>query len=63
MRQYGDLQLDLADASLLWVAHEHGLRRIATLDPRDFRLYKLAGGNSLESLLRFLESRTLPPRR
>jgi hypothetical protein len=29
MLQYGDLPLDLADASLLWVAQEQGLRRSA----------------------------------
>jgi hypothetical protein len=29
MGQYSDLPMDLADASLLWLAHEHGLRRIA----------------------------------
>ncbi len=52
MRQYADLPLDLADASLLWLAHEHGLRRIATLDRRDFGIHRLAGGESLENLLR-----------
>jgi len=51
MRQYGDLPMDLADASLLWVAHEHGLRRIATLDRRDFGIYRLPGGDGLENLL------------
>lgn len=51
MRQYGDLPMDLADASLLWVAQEHGIRRIATLDRRDFGIYRLPGGDSLENLL------------
>jgi len=51
MRQYGDLPMDLTDASLLWVAQEHGLRRIATLDRRDFGLVRLPGGESLENLL------------
>jgi len=51
MRQYDALPMDLADASLLWLAHEHGLRRIATLDPRDFGIYRLPGGESLENLL------------
>jgi predicted nucleic acid-binding protein len=41
MRQYGDLPMDLADASLLWVAQMHGLRQIATLDRRDFGIYRL----------------------
>ena len=51
MRQFGDLPMDLADASLLWLAHEHGLRRIATLDRRDFGVYRLPGGEALENLL------------
>jgi predicted nucleic acid-binding protein len=51
MRQYGDLPMDLADASLLWLAHEHGLRRIATLERRDFGVYRLPGGDGLENLL------------
>jgi predicted nucleic acid-binding protein len=51
MRQYGDLPLDLADASLLWLAQERGLRRIATLDRRDFGLVRFPGGESLENLL------------
>ena len=51
MRQNGDLSMDLADASLLWVAQEQGLRRIATLDRRDFAIVRLPGGESLENLL------------
>jgi hypothetical protein len=51
MRQYDDLPMDLADASLLWLAHEYGLRRMATLDRRDFGIYRLPGGESLENLL------------
>ncbi len=51
MKQYGDLPMDLADASLIWLAHEHGIRRIATLDRRDFGIYRLPGGDGLENLL------------
>jgi predicted nucleic acid-binding protein len=51
MRQVDNLPMDLADASLLWLAHEHGVRRIATLDRRDFGIYRLPGGESLENLL------------
>jgi len=43
--------MDLADASLLWVAQVHGLQRIATLDRRDFGIVRLPGGESLENLL------------
>jgi predicted nucleic acid-binding protein len=42
---------DQADASLLWVAQEHGIRRMATLDRRDFGIYRLPGGESLDNLL------------
>ncbi len=51
MRQYGVLPMDLADASLLWVAQVHGLRRIATLDRRDFGIVRLPGEESLDNLL------------
>jgi predicted nucleic acid-binding protein len=51
MRQYGNLPIDLADASLLWVAQVHGLRQIATLDRYDFGIVRLPGGESLENLL------------
>lgn len=47
----GNLQMDLADASLLWVAQEHGIRRIATLNRRDFGIVRLKGGESLDNLL------------
>ena len=32
MRQYSDLPMDLADASRLWMAQEHGLRNIESLE-------------------------------
>ena len=51
MRRYADLPMDLADASLLWVAHQSGLRRIVTLDRRDFGIYRLPGGESLSNAL------------
>ena len=51
MRQYGDLPMDLADASLLRAAQEYGIRWIATLDRRDFGIYRLPGGESLDNLL------------
>lgn len=49
--QYSDLPMDLADASLLWVVWEQGIRRIATLDRRDFGIVRLPGGESLDKLL------------
>jgi predicted nucleic acid-binding protein len=51
MRQYGDLPMDLADASLLWLAQQSGIRSIATLDRRDFGVYRLPGGGTLHNVL------------
>jgi predicted nucleic acid-binding protein len=51
MQQYADLPMDLADASLLWVANQSGIRRIATLDDRDFGIYRLPGGDVLVNVL------------
>jgi predicted nucleic acid-binding protein len=40
MRKYRDLPMDLADAALVRVAEREGLRRIFTLDRRDFQVYR-----------------------
>jgi predicted nucleic acid-binding protein len=40
MRKYRDLPMDLADAALVRVAERERLRRIFTLDRRDFQLYR-----------------------
>lgn len=40
MRKYRDLPMDLADAALVRVAERERLRRIFTLDRRDFELYR-----------------------
>lgn len=42
--------MDLADASLLWLAHETGLREIMTIDVKDFSRYRLPGGDALTLL-------------
>ncbi len=42
MSTYGDLPMDLADATLVAVAEERGLRRVFTLDG-DFHVYRLDG--------------------
>jgi uncharacterized protein len=47
MEQYNDLPMDLADASLIALAEEQGLRDIFTLDHEDFRVYRLDGRRSL----------------
>lgn len=40
MRKYRDLPMDLADAALVCVAERERLRRIFTLDRRDFQIYR-----------------------
>jgi predicted nucleic acid-binding protein len=42
MRKYRDLPMDLADAALVRVAERERLRRIFTIDQRDFRIYRPA---------------------
>jgi uncharacterized protein len=40
MRKYRDLPMDLADAALVRIAERERLRRIFTLDRRDFQIYR-----------------------
>ncbi|MGO9605982.1 MAG: type II toxin-antitoxin system VapC family toxin [Candidatus Binataceae bacterium] len=40
MRKYRDLPMDLADAALVRVAERERIRRIFTIDRRDFELYR-----------------------
>jgi len=40
MHKYHDLPMDLADAALVRVAERERLRRIFTLDRRDFQIYR-----------------------
>jgi predicted nucleic acid-binding protein len=42
MRKYRDQPMDLADAALVRVAERERLRRIFTLDRRDFQIYRLS---------------------
>jgi uncharacterized protein len=43
-------EMDLADASLLWLAEDTGVVTIMTLDVRDFSRYRLADGRAFEIL-------------
>jgi predicted nucleic acid-binding protein len=43
-------EMDLADASLYWLARESGLARIMTMDVRDFSRYRLPDGRAFEIL-------------
>ena len=42
MEKYRDLPIDFADAALVRVAEREGIRRVLTLDRRDFAVYRLA---------------------
>jgi len=39
--------MDLADASLLWLASESGLREVLTIELKDFARYRLPDGDAL----------------
>lgn len=41
MEKYLDLPMDLADAALVRVAERESIRRVLTLDQRDFGVYRL----------------------
>lgn len=49
--KYRNLPMDLADASLLWVAEQTGICDILTIDLRDFAAYRLPGGKALTPVL------------
>jgi hypothetical protein len=42
MQKYKDLPMDLADAALVRVAEREGIRRVFTIDRRDFTVYRPA---------------------
>ncbi len=42
MQKYRDLPMDLADAAVVRVAEREGMRRVFTIDRRDFALYRPA---------------------
>jgi uncharacterized protein len=43
MKKYAKRPMDLADAALLRVAEREGIRKIFTVDRRDFSVYRLHG--------------------
>lgn len=51
MEKYSDLPMDLADASLVWLAGQTGIDEVITLDHTDFGIYRLVGGKPLKNLL------------
>jgi hypothetical protein len=52
MRRYTDAkrEMDLADASLYWLAADTGVNEIMTIDIADFRRYRLPNGAYFELL-------------
>jgi predicted nucleic acid-binding protein len=44
IRKYADRKIDLADATLVWLANHSGMRDILTVDETDFSVYRLKGG-------------------
>ena len=50
--QYASLPCDYADASLIALAERTGVAAIATIDQRDFSVYRLRGRRRFRILLR-----------
>jgi uncharacterized protein len=53
MKRYTELpctDMDLADASLYWLAADANVTRVLTIDIRDFSRYRLPNGSSFELL-------------
>jgi len=46
--KYSDRDVDFADASLVWLADQTGLKRILTVDLRDFSTLRLRNGKRFE---------------
>jgi predicted nucleic acid-binding protein len=44
IRKYADRRTDFADATLVWLANNTGMRDILTVDEADFSVYRLKGG-------------------
>jgi predicted nucleic acid-binding protein len=46
MRKYGDLPMDFADATLVCLAQDLGVRHVVTLDKKGFGVYRLKRGKT-----------------
>lgn len=51
MEKYADRPMDLADASLVWLASQIGLTDVITVDDGDFAAYRTATGKAFRNLL------------
>ena len=54
LRQYADLPMDFADATLVHVAKREHIDRIFTLDRRDFSVYRLQRGKAFSIIPEFI---------
>lgn len=52
MRKYEDRPMDLADASLVWLANKTGVTDIITIDRADFGVYRNVNRKSFRNLFR-----------
>jgi uncharacterized protein len=50
MERYADVPMDFADATLVVLAEETGVRRVLTLDRRGFETYRVGGRGRFEIL-------------
>ena len=48
VRKYAEQQVDFADAALVWLANQTGIRGVLTVDEADFAVYRLKGGKRFE---------------
>ena len=46
--KYADREVDFADAALVWLAEESGVRSILTVDRRDFATFRLKAGKRFQ---------------
>ncbi len=51
-KRYDNLEPQLADAMLMYLAEHHQITTIFTIDRRDFSIYRLSNGQALELLPR-----------
>lgn len=50
MRKYADRPMDLADASLVWLANTTGVTHIITIDRADFAVYRTAKRQAFKNI-------------
>lgn len=48
LQKYAGLSPDWADCELIWLAEAAGIRRIATLDAKDFGIYRIHGRKAFD---------------